>query len=70
MLFANARAGMPCCSAIEITTLASSKIAAKPEPSIAPERNTSAGWPLSLNPIVTDKTVLPTLRLCVSARRR
>src|SRR5262249_28618214 len=49
-------------SAMEITTVAQAKIAAKPDPSLAPERNTSAGWSLSLNPIVTDKTVLPTLR--------
>jgi hypothetical protein len=38
MLFANAAAGMPCCSATLITTEASSRIAAIPEPSLAPNK--------------------------------
>jgi hypothetical protein len=43
MLFASAAAGIPYCSATEITTLASSRIAASPEPSFAPLRKSSAG---------------------------
>jgi hypothetical protein len=52
---------MPHCSAILITTDASSRIAAMPDPSFAPERNTSAGLPVSSKPTLADKVVLPTI---------
>jgi hypothetical protein len=61
---------MACCNAIEITTLVSSRIAAMPLPSFAPDRNTFAGRPSSSKPTVADKIMLPTMRLTVSARRR
>ena len=53
MLFASAFAGMPCCSATLITTEASSRMAAIPEPSLAPDRKTSAGQWRQNAPCVT-----------------
>jgi len=51
-LFASAAAGTPYCNATEITTLASSRMAASPLPSLAPDRNASSGLPSGENPIV------------------
>ena len=70
MLFANAFAGMPCCSATLITTEASSRMAAIPEPSLAPDRKTSAGRPVSSKPMLAAMVALPMTIVSVIALRR